>query len=170
MLVVILYKLFYFSGVYNLYKFKLYRIVSGILIRNNKVLLVQNKDEYSNNTWSLPGGQVELHETLEQAIKREFLEETGLSVTKFDLAYISECFIPQFEAHSLVTVFLVQTKDYHVNIMDPDNEIVSFKWVDLESIDSYITNEQILNPFKKWLNHKRITNYSFDSNLIWNED
>jgi 8-oxo-dGTP diphosphatase len=45
------------------------------------VVLVQRKFEPLAGQWSLPGGAVEVGETLEAAIVREVLEETGLSVT-----------------------------------------------------------------------------------------
>lgn len=56
----------------------------GAIIVNdkNEVLLVQrSKDARTEpGTWSRPGGQVEFGETVEQAVEREVLEETGLAV------------------------------------------------------------------------------------------
>lgn len=45
-----------------------------------RVLLIRRGQEPLKGEWSLPGGAVELGETLEEAVRREVLEETGLAV------------------------------------------------------------------------------------------
>ena len=49
--------------------------VYGILIENNKILLSKQWDGYD-----FPGGKIEIYETINQALKREFFEETGITV------------------------------------------------------------------------------------------
>jgi 8-oxo-dGTP diphosphatase len=49
------------------------------------VLLIRRAQEPLKGEWSLPGGAVELGETLEAAIRREVLEETGLPVDVVDV-------------------------------------------------------------------------------------
>lgn len=63
--------------------------VTGILIENDSLLLLQQKTE-NNRAWSLPGGKVEVKETLEQALKREMQEETGLEISMGDLVYVCD--------------------------------------------------------------------------------
>lgn len=46
------------------------------------VLLIERGKEPYKNKWALPGGFIEMNETLEEACKRELKEETGLSVGK----------------------------------------------------------------------------------------
>jgi len=59
------------------------RIVSGILIQDDKVLLgLRRKTEYFAGYWSLPVGHVEDEEPFQQTLKREFAEELGLEVIK----------------------------------------------------------------------------------------
>lgn len=50
------------------------------MIDGGKVLLVRRGNEPLKGEWSLPGGALELGETLQQGVIREVLEETGLSV------------------------------------------------------------------------------------------
>lgn len=50
-----------------------------------QVLLVRRAQEPLKGQWSLPGGAVELGETIEEAICREVLEETGLLIEAVDV-------------------------------------------------------------------------------------
>jgi 8-oxo-dGTP diphosphatase len=54
--------------------------VGAVVVQDGKVLLVKRKYEPLAGQWSLPGGAVEVGETLEACLVREMLEETGLEV------------------------------------------------------------------------------------------
>jgi 8-oxo-dGTP diphosphatase len=54
--------------------------VGAVVIDGTKVLLVLRGNEPLRGEWSLPGGALELGETLQQGVIREVLEETGLVV------------------------------------------------------------------------------------------
>ena len=54
--------------------------VGAVIVDDGRVVLVRRKYEPLKGHWSLPGGMVEVGETLEVALTREMLEETGLSV------------------------------------------------------------------------------------------
>jgi 8-oxo-dGTP diphosphatase len=54
--------------------------VGAVIIQDGKVVLVKRRFEPLAGQWSLPGGRLELGETLEAGLAREMLEETGLEV------------------------------------------------------------------------------------------
>lgn len=54
--------------------------VGAIVIRDDRVLLIRRGNEPLKGEWSVPGGAVECGETLDAAVAREVVEETGLVV------------------------------------------------------------------------------------------
>ena len=54
--------------------------VGAVIVQDGQVLIVKRKYDPLAGQWSLPGGGVELGETLEDSIVREMLEETGLEI------------------------------------------------------------------------------------------
>jgi len=61
---------------------KMVPIVAGcVLVRDGKILLVQEKQPKVYGQWNLPAGRVDVGETIEQAAVREVLEETGFQVS-----------------------------------------------------------------------------------------
>jgi len=61
-------------------KHKSFTIVSGLILKNNKLLcIIQDKDIYKDHIW-VPSGHLEPNETPEEAVVREVKEETGLDV------------------------------------------------------------------------------------------
>ncbi len=75
----------------NIFEGKVRVRVCGIVVRDSKILMVNIKSPTRENSfWMPPGGGVEFSESLETALKREMLEETGLKVNSSRLLYISE--------------------------------------------------------------------------------
>jgi len=54
--------------------------VGAVIIQQGRVLLIRRGSEPMKGRWSIPGGMVELGESLNDAVCRECLEETGLEV------------------------------------------------------------------------------------------
>jgi 8-oxo-dGTP diphosphatase len=59
--------------------------IGGVVIHNDRALLIRRGSEPLRGQWSIPGGTLELGETLQQGVARELLEETGLQVKVLDL-------------------------------------------------------------------------------------
>jgi 8-oxo-dGTP diphosphatase len=55
--------------------------VGAVIVHDGSVALIRRAQPPMEGQWSLPGGVVEVGETLAEALRREVLEETGLVVT-----------------------------------------------------------------------------------------
>ena len=59
--------------------------VGGVVISNGRALLIRRGGPPLEGQWSIPGGMLEVGETLVEGVKRELSEETGIEVRVGDL-------------------------------------------------------------------------------------
>ena len=64
--------------------------IGGVVIEHGRALLIRRGSEPLRGEWSIPGGMLELGETLEEGVVRELLEETGLRVRVLGLIEVFE--------------------------------------------------------------------------------
>ena len=73
------------SNTERTYPTRPYLAVSAAIFRDGRVLIVRRGRPPAHGLYTLPGGAVELGETLEEAVIREVREETGLEIAPVDL-------------------------------------------------------------------------------------
>lgn len=59
--------------------------IGGVIIEDGRALLIRRGSEPLRGEWSIPGGTLEVGETLEEGVARELLEETGIVVRVIEL-------------------------------------------------------------------------------------
>jgi 8-oxo-dGTP diphosphatase len=59
--------------------------IGGVIIDQGRTLLIRRGSEPLRGEWSIPGGSLELGESLQEGVARELLEETGMEVRVLDL-------------------------------------------------------------------------------------
>lgn len=59
--------------------------VGGVIVDRGRTVLIRRGTEPLLGQWSIPGGSIEIGETLEEAVRRELSEETGLEVRVLEL-------------------------------------------------------------------------------------
>jgi 8-oxo-dGTP diphosphatase len=68
--------------------------VGGVIIERGRALLIRRGSEPLLGEWSIPGGTLELGESLGKGVARELLEETGLEVRVLDLIEVFDRIFP----------------------------------------------------------------------------
>lgn len=88
------------------------RIAVGAVLRvGGRVLLVRRANPPSRGLWALPGGRVEPDETLEAAVRREVLEETGVRVRVTRVLGVAERDDPDAGVRWVIVEFSVRAQD-----------------------------------------------------------
>jgi 8-oxo-dGTP diphosphatase len=68
--------------------------VGGVIIDNGRALLIRRGSEPLRGEWSIPGGTLELGESLKEGVARELHEETGLEVRVLELIEVFDRIFP----------------------------------------------------------------------------
>jgi ADP-ribose pyrophosphatase YjhB (NUDIX family) len=106
--------------------------VSVVLRRQNRILLVQEEKAENHGRWNLPGGHLELRETLQQGALREVKEETGLQVRLSELVGVYTSIQPP-DYHAIRFVF---TAEHDGNEPMAGDEILAVQWHSLAEVEA----------------------------------
>jgi 8-oxo-dGTP diphosphatase len=91
--------------------------VGGVVIQDGRALLIRRGAPPLMGQWSIPGGMLELAETLAEGVKRELAEETGLDVQVVELLEVFERIFPA-APHADGTPGDLSRPQYHFVILD----------------------------------------------------
>ena len=109
--------------------------VGGIIIKEKKILLVMRRDEPDRNKWAIPGGKLELNETIEEGLKREMKEELSLDIEVGALAGISEFISLNF--HYIIMDYMCNPLSKNVK---PGSDALDAAYFDLENLDNSVND------------------------------
>lgn len=102
--------------------------VGAILRSDGRVLLVRRANAPSRGLWAVPGGRVEPAETLEAAVRREMLEETGIRVRVTRLLGVAERDDAAAGVRWIIAEFAVRAED--VSTLRAGDDATEAAWFD----------------------------------------
>lgn len=130
------------------------KLVVGVAVaKDGRVLIVRRvPDDYLGGNYELPGGGVDEGESIEDSVKRETLEETGLRV----LAILSMHRGLDYETSSNKVRqfnFLVDTLEGEVKLEPSEHD--SFEWISEADLDKYPITNEMRNSIKQLIEDLR---------------
>ncbi len=108
---------------------------AGILCRDSKILLQKRSDK---QLWGLPGGALELGESALEALKREFWEETGLSIIPVSLQNVYTKYEDSYPngdiAQTITCVYVIDAEDIDLIYEFRSEETLELRFFSYEEI------------------------------------
>jgi ADP-ribose pyrophosphatase YjhB (NUDIX family) len=112
--------------------------VGAVIIRHGKILLERRKNEPGKGKWSIPGGVVELGESLEETAIREIREETNLEVEEPMLVDVVDGVTKdengEIKYHFVIVDYFVKLTGGTLKVMSDAAEL---EWVQLDAVEKY---------------------------------
>ena len=141
--------------------------VAGILIENNKILLIEHLKK-NKKYWLVPGGGVDWGESTAEALIREYKEETNLDITVEKFLFLSETIAPDKKKHVINLYFqikIIKNSIYDMKLGDEKN-LTDLKFITKEEIENIKLYPNIKTQLIQLLNEEKIAPYL---GLLWDK-
>jgi 8-oxo-dGTP diphosphatase len=137
--------------------------IGGVVIHDGRAVLIRRGSEPLRGEWSIPGGMLELGETLEQGVERELWEEVGLRVhvvgfiEVFDRIYFDPNQpegtreAPRF--HYVIVDFLVELLSGEAKA---GSDVTDVAWAREEELDGFEMTETAMRILHKAFSLDRV--------------
>jgi 8-oxo-dGTP diphosphatase len=119
--------------------------VGAVVLKGDKVLLVLRRHEPSQGRWSIPGGVVELGETIREAARREVMEECGLEIETGDVIDVVDA------------------------IVRDDKGAVRYHYVLTDLLATYVRGELVVGSDisdARWVSEKELTRFDLPERTL----
>ena len=123
--------------------------IKGLIVANNKILLLKCKDKNGNDYWDLPGGRMEDGETISDALERELREElpsiANITIDKLQGAFKLARSLPDGQGLML----LMYTVHAHLPQISLSDEHTGYKWIAKDELHLLEQEAHIHNEYKE---------------------
>jgi 8-oxo-dGTP diphosphatase len=110
--------------------------VGGVLLNSHhQVLLIKRNQPPAQGFWSVPGGRLEPGESMVEACRREFYEETSLNVEVKHIAAVVERRLEGF--HYVIIDFFVRLVDDKACFPVTQSDAAEAKWINLDELEQH---------------------------------
>jgi len=130
--------------------------VGALILSGDRIVLAERAQEPLKGAWSVPGGVVKVGERLEEAVRREAMEETGLEVKPVRAMEIFERILrdegQRPEYHYVLIDYLCEVEGGELRAGDDVSQAV---WVPRRELTDYALTEGTLAVIEKAFEEQR---------------
>jgi len=130
--------------------------VGALIFRRGRILMAQRGKEPLKDYWSLPGGALELGESLDSGVRREVREETGLEVQPLKVFEIFERIIRDAagepEYHYVLVDYVCRVTG---GILQAGDDACAVAWVTRDALKELQITEGTLAVIEKAFDKRR---------------
>ncbi len=137
--------------------------VGGLIFNANGELFLMKSDKW-NGKFCIPGGHIELGETMKEAVEREIKEETNLDVSDVQFHSLQDCVFSKYfhkKRHFIFVDFVCKAVSDAVVL---NNEATDYTWIKLNEIEKYPIEAYTLQSITHFLNKENKSPYIISTN------
>jgi 8-oxo-dGTP diphosphatase len=124
--------------------------VGGVVIRDGRALLIKRGSEPLKDQWSIPGGTLELGESIQEGVRRELLEETGIEVRVGELIEVFDRIFRdaagEIQYHFVIVDYLCEVVSGEAHAA---SDVTDTAWVREEDLWNYKLTEAATRVIRK---------------------
>lgn len=128
--------------------------VAVLIVEGDKILLVEH-EKYGKKYWLVPGGGVEYGETIEEAARRELMEECSLGVRIGDLLFISETIPPDRHRHVINYYYEGHIVGGELRA-NPDRVLRDAQWLPIEDLPHLLLFPPTAQEILDWAQRRTV--------------
>lgn len=148
-----------------------YIVISAFIVRDNKLLLIQENHHPDKGKWNIPGGKLDFGENPIDAVKREVFEEVGLNFRPTSILGVDSVCRTDIDEpiHALRIIFIGEFEG-DISLVNGEpvegiDEISAYEWLDLKELQS-IDDNNLRYKDLKYLAQNYINNVKFPMDLL----
>jgi 8-oxo-dGTP diphosphatase len=131
--------------------------VGGVVIADGRTLLIRRGSAPLQGHWSIPGGMLELSESIVEGVRRELAEETGLEVRVLDLIEVFERIVPgeggRTRYHFVILDYLCEMAGGEARA---GSDVTDVAWAGEEELEKYSLTAMATRVIKRAFEMKRL--------------
>jgi 8-oxo-dGTP diphosphatase len=124
--------------------------VGGVVIHEGRALLIKRGSEPLKDQWSIPGGTLELGESIQEGVRRELLEETGIEVRVGELIEVFDRIFRdaagKIQYHFVIVDYLCEKLSGEARAA---SDVTDVAWVNEEDLWNYKLTEAATRVIRK---------------------